>query len=108
MWVTESLTSFVRCIRRSTVLVNGLRIRCQLELKVSGKRVPNGKLHLLKTAPQKAEKIHLKVPVVMAEAGLEAFLNLRFFAAAAAGWCKSGHEVGWGQIAIPAKTVKIA
>jgi beta-galactosidase len=83
-------------------------IRCQWELKVSGKRVANGKLPLLKTAPQKAEKIHLKVPAVMAEAGLEAFLNLRFFAAAATGWCKSGHEVGWGQIAIPAKTVKIA
>jgi beta-galactosidase len=81
-------------------------IRGQWELKVNGKRVTNGKLPPLKTAPQKEEKIDLKVPAVKVEAGQEAFLNVRFYAADATGWCKAGHEVGWDQISIPAKTGK--
>src|ERR1700730_5958982 len=81
-------------------------IRCEWELKVNGKRVTNGKLPPLKTAPQKEEKIDLKVPAVKVEAGQEAFLHIRFYAADATGWCKAGHEVGWDQISIPAKTGK--
>jgi beta-galactosidase len=83
-------------------------VRCEWELKVSGKRVANGKLPPLQTAPQKAEKIELKVPSVTVEVGQEAFLNLRFYAASATAWCKSGHEVGWDQISIPAKAGKDA
>jgi beta-galactosidase len=83
-------------------------IRCEWELKVSGKRVANGKLPSLPTAPQKTEKIELKVPAVMAEVGQEAFLNFRFYAASATAWCKSGHEIGWDQISIPAKARKDA
>ena len=81
-------------------------IRGQWELKVNGKRVTNGKLPPLKTAPQKEEKIDLKIPAVKVEAGQEAFLNVRFYAADATGWCKAGHEVGWDQISIPARTGK--
>jgi beta-galactosidase len=33
-------------------------------------------------------------------------LNLRFYAATATAWCRSGHEVGWDQISIPPKTRK--
>jgi beta-galactosidase len=83
-------------------------IRCEWEFKLSGKRVSNGKLPVLKTAPQKVEKIDLKIPTVTVEAGQEAFLNLRFYAAAATGWCKGGHEVGWDQVSIPAKIRKAA
>ena len=83
-------------------------IRGEWELKVSGKRVANGKLPALKTAPQKEEKINLEMPAITVEAGQEAFLNLRFYAATATAWCKSGHEVGWDQISIPAKTGKSA
>jgi beta-galactosidase len=83
-------------------------IRGDWELKVSGKRMANGKLPALKTSPQKVEKIDLKLPAVRVEAGREAFLNLRFYAAAATAWCKSGHEVGWDQVSIPAKTGKDA
>jgi beta-galactosidase len=83
-------------------------IRGEWELKVSGKRVANGKLPKLETAPLKEERINLKVPAITVEAGQEAFLNLRFYAAAATAWCGSGHEVGWYQISIPAKTVKRA
>jgi beta-galactosidase len=81
-------------------------IRGEWELKVSGKRLANGKLPTLKTAPQKEEKINLKVPAINVEAGQEAFLNLRFYAATATAWCRSGHEVGWDQISIPPKTRK--
>jgi beta-galactosidase len=42
-------------------------IRGEWELKVSGKRVANGRLPVLKTAPQKEEKIHLKVPAIAVE-----------------------------------------
>ena len=83
-------------------------IRGVWELKVSGKRVANGKLPALETAPQKEEKINLKIPAVIVEAGQEAFLNVRFYAATATAWCRSGHEVGWDQVSIPAKTGKSA
>jgi beta-galactosidase len=81
-------------------------IRGLWELKVNGKRVTNGKLPPLKTTPQEEEKIDLKVPAVKVEAGQEAFLNVRFYAADATAWCKAGHEVGWDQISIPARTGK--
>jgi beta-galactosidase len=83
-------------------------IRCEWELKVSGNRVANGKLPVLKTAPQTEEKIDLKLPAVAVQAGQEAFLNFRFYAASATAWCKSGHEVGWDQISISAKARKDA
>ncbi len=83
-------------------------IRCEWELKVSGNRVANGKLPALKTAPQKAEKIDLKLPAVTVKAGQEVFLNFRFYAATATAWGNSGHEVGWHQISIPAKAGKDA
>ena len=63
-------------------------IRGEWEPKVSGKRVANGKLPALKTAPQKEEKIDLKVPAIPVEVGQEAFLNLRFYPATATGWCR--------------------
>jgi beta-galactosidase len=83
-------------------------IRGEWELKASGNRVANGKLPVLKTAPQKDEEIELKVPAIAAETGQEAFLNIRFHAATDTAWCQSGHEVGWDQISIPVKTGKIA
>jgi beta-galactosidase len=70
--------------------------------------VANGKLPVLQTAPRKEEKINLKVPASTLKPGQEAFLNLRFYAATATAWCKSGHEVGWDQISIVAKTGKDA
>jgi beta-galactosidase len=93
-------------------------IRGEWELKVSGRRVANGKLPVLKTAPQKEEKIGLKLPAFTVKAGQEksgqgkageeVFLNFRFYATTATAWCNSGHEVGWQQISIPAKVVKDA
>jgi len=83
-------------------------IRGEWELKVSGKRVANGKFPVLQTEPQKEEKIELDVPAVTVEVGQEALLNLRFYAAAATAWCNSGHEIGWAQISVPAKAGKVA
>jgi len=83
-------------------------IRGEWELKVSGRTVANGKLPILKTAPRSVEKLKLKLPVLAVEAGQEAFLHLRFRAAAATAWCKSGHEVGWDQVAVPLKVRKHA
>jgi beta-galactosidase len=83
-------------------------IRGEWELKVSGKKLANGKLPALVTPPQKEEKIFLKMPAIPVEAGQKAFLNLRFYAATATAWCRSGHEVGWDQVPIPAKTAKRA
>jgi beta-galactosidase len=83
-------------------------ICCEWELKVSGNRVANGKLPVLKTAPQREEKIDLKLPAVTLKAGQEVFLNFRFYAATATAWCNSGHEVGWDQISIPDKARKDA
>ena len=83
-------------------------VRGEWELKVNGTRVAKGALPVLNTAPQGAEKINLKLPAITVEAGQEAFLNFRFYAAIATAWCKSGHEVGWHQISIPVKTRKAA
>ena len=83
-------------------------IRGEWEFKVNGIRVARGKLPVLNTAPQKEEKIRLQAPAITVEAGQEAFLNVRFYAAIATAWCKSGHEVGWHQISIPTKQAKVA
>lgn len=81
-------------------------IRGEWELKVNGSRKAKGKLPVLRTAPQKGERIDLKLPAVTVAAGQEAFLDLRFYAANASAWCKSGHEVGWDQISILGKAGK--
>jgi len=78
------------------------------ELKVSGKTKAKGKLPLLKAAPQKIEKIKLKLPAITVESGQEAFLNFRFFSNEKTAWCRAGHDVGWDQIALPIKARKPA
>jgi len=78
-------------------------IRGEWELKVSGKSVAKGALPALKAAPQKSEKIRLRLPAVALAQGEEAFLNVRFFAAQKTTWCEAGHVVGWDQIALPLK-----
>jgi beta-galactosidase len=82
-------------------------IRGEWECKVNGIRVAKGKLPVLNTLPQKEGKIRLQVPAITVEAGQEAFLNVRFYAATATAWCKSGHPVGWHQISILAKQAKV-
>jgi beta-galactosidase len=81
-------------------------IRGEWELKVDGDRIAKGKLPVSQTGPQKEEKINLKLPAMTVESGQEVFLNVRFYAAVATAWCRSGHEIGWRQISIPAKTRK--
>jgi beta-galactosidase len=76
------------------------------ELKISGRIAAKGKLPALKTAPQKMEKLKLKLPALFLEPGQEAFLNFRFFAAQKTAWCEAGHVLGWDQIALPLKAKK--
>jgi beta-galactosidase len=78
-------------------------IHGEWELKVSGKIVAKGKLSTLKTAPQKTEKLKLKLPALVLQPCEEAFLNFRFTSAQKTSWCDAGHVVGWDQIALPAK-----
>ena len=74
--------------------------------QVDGNRIAKGKLPVLQTAPQREEKITLELPAITGESGQEVFLNVRFYAGVATAWCRSGHEIGWRQISIPAKTRK--
>jgi beta-galactosidase len=83
-------------------------IHGEWELKISGKTAAKGKLPLLKAAPQKTEKIKLKLPALNLEPEQEAFLNFRFVAAQKTAWCEAGHVVGWDQIALPLKATKPA
>ncbi len=78
-------------------------IRSEWELKVNGKAVAQGKLPVLKTAPQTIEKLKLKLPAVTLEPGEEAFLNFRFTTAEATPWAPKGFVIGWDQIAVPFK-----
>jgi len=81
-------------------------VRGEWEVKIDGKIAAKGKLPAFKAAPQKTEKIKLKLPALTLEPGEEAFLNSRFVAAQKTAWCEAGHVVGWDQIALPLKTAK--
>jgi beta-galactosidase len=83
-------------------------IRGEWELKVSGRSVAKGQLPALKAAPQKSEKVRLKLPALELAPGEEAFLNVRFSAAQKTPWCEAGHVVGWDQIALPNKARRAA
>src|SRR6202034_3008419 len=78
-------------------------IRADWELKVSGKTIAHGTLPTLKTAPQKSEKLKLRLPALALQSGEEAFLNVRFTTSRETAWCEAGHLVGWDQIALAAK-----
>jgi beta-galactosidase len=73
------------------------------EVKINGKTAAKGKLPALKAAPQKSEKVRIKLPALALAPGEEAFLNVRFVAAQKTAWCEIGHVVGWDQIALPIK-----
>lgn len=81
-------------------------VRGEWELKVDGQVVAKGKLPALKTAPQKTEKLKLKLPALVLNPRQEAFLNFKFTTAQKTAWCEAGHILGWDQIAIPFKTRK--
>ena len=83
-------------------------VTAQWELKVGGQSVAKGKLPPLRTAPQAADRVPLRLPAYTAAPGEEAFLNFRFTAAAATTWCPAGHVLGWDQLALPVKTAKAA
>jgi beta-galactosidase len=83
-------------------------IRGEWELKINGESAAKGKLPALKAAPQKTEKIKLKLPVVDLDPSQEAFLNVHFYAAQKTAWCDAGHVVGWDQIALPFKAKRAA
>jgi beta-galactosidase len=78
-------------------------IRVEWEVKIFGGQVlkSQDKLPMLKTAPQKTEKLKLKIPQVAMPFGLPLFLNLRYIAAKKTGWCDAGHVLGWDQFQIP-------
>jgi len=81
-------------------------LRGEWELKVSGKIAAKGKLPLPKIAPQKTEKLKLKLPALTLDPGQEAFLNFQYFAVQKTAWCEAGHVVGWDQLALPLKAKK--
>jgi beta-galactosidase len=81
-------------------------IRGEWDLKINGKPVAKGKLPSLKTAPQKIEKLKLKLPAITLAPGEEAFLNFHYYAAQKISWCEAGHLVGWDQIPLPLKVAK--
>jgi beta-galactosidase len=91
-------------IRNKHDFVTPAWIRAEWELTIDGVVRAKGKFPQLKTAPQKSEKVRLKLPNLTKEkSGTEAFLNIRYFSAAATAWCDAGHLIGWDQLAIPRK-----
>lgn len=82
-------------------------IRVDWALKINGRTVAHGRLPALKTAPQNVVMIPLNLPAFTAEPSREAFLNFRFSSASATSWCKSGHVLGWDQVALPVKAKPI-
>jgi beta-galactosidase len=82
-------------------------IRATWELKVGGRVVAKGRLPALQAAPHECERIALKLPRLRLALGEEAFLNLRFTAAAKTAWCEAGHALGWDQLAVPFAVRKV-
>jgi beta-galactosidase len=80
-------------------------IRAQWELKIAGKVIARGKLPALKAGPRQKESHRVKLPPVKTGPAEQAFLNLRYFNAAATPWCKAGHLLGWDQFPVPAKSL---
>jgi beta-galactosidase len=82
-------------------------LRGSWELTVDGKIVAQGKLPVLRTAPRTSQTVSLVLPNSETMAGRECFLNVRFHTAETLPWAPAGHEVAWGQIALPAGGKKI-
>jgi beta-galactosidase len=78
-------------------------IRIEWELKIFGGKVlkGQGKLPVLKTPPQRSEKVKLALPAVKLLPGVPAFLNFRYIAAQKTAWCDADHLLGWDQIELP-------
>ena len=80
-------------------------IRGEWELKVGRQERGQRQTPRFKdSARRQMRKLILSCLRVAAESGQEAFFNLRFFAAVATCLVRIGHEVGWDQISIPAKS----
>jgi beta-galactosidase len=70
------------------------------EVLIDGKVTAKGLVPKLKTAPQKAETVRLKLPKLKLAPGQQVHLNIRFRTAKATSWCPAGHEVAWEQLVL--------
>jgi beta-galactosidase len=69
------------------------------ELTVDGQRVQSGKLPPLKIEP--GQSLDVTLDIADKTPG-ERFLNFHFYQRKDTLWAKSGHEVGWAQLTLPA------
>jgi beta-galactosidase len=83
-------------------------LRGTWRLAVNGHTVAEGRLPVLKTAPQTTAKVPLVLPRVDLKPGDEAFLHVAFSAAQKTPWCAEKHPVAWDQILIARKPVRAA
>jgi len=70
------------------------------EVLIDGKVAAKGIVPKLKTAPQKAENVRLKLPKLALKPGQQAHLNVRFRTAKATPWCPANHEIAWEQLVL--------
>jgi beta-galactosidase len=73
-------------------------LRGRFEVEVDGKVVQRGRLPKLHTGPGLEEDVDLPLRDVALQPGQEAWLSVRFEAAADQSWCEQGHEVAWAQL----------
>jgi beta-galactosidase len=72
-------------------------LRGRFEVAVEGKIIQRGRLPRLRTGPGKLEDVELPLRPLALQPGEEAWLTVRFEAAADQSWCEKGHEVAWEQ-----------
>ncbi|MGF1655667.1 MAG: glycoside hydrolase family 2 TIM barrel-domain containing protein [Verrucomicrobiales bacterium] len=76
-------------------------LRGKWTLTIDGKVMGRGTLPILKTPPQKSEKVRIAFARPLLEAGQEAFLNFEFFTLRDSLSAPAGHLVAWSQCPVP-------
>lgn len=76
------------------------------ELAINGVHLASGRLAPLTAGPGETQKVPVKLPNLRLLPGEEAYLTVIFRLREATPWAEAGYEVGWDQVAVPAKTLR--
>jgi len=71
------------------------------EVKAGGRTIASGRIADLDIAPGAEKEVHLPLPAITPDPGVEYFLNVSFAQKQDTLWAARGHEIAWDQFALP-------